>query len=87
VYQVRILDEASRELERLDKPIAQRIVERLRWLGTNVGRIKLQALAGDLAGFYKFRVGDYRIIYEIIDAEQTILIHVIGHRREIYRRR
>jgi len=86
VYHVQILEEASRELERLDKPIAQRIVGRLRWLGTNIGQIKLEALAGELAGFYKLRVGDYRIIYEIIGAEETILIHAIGHRREIYRR-
>ena len=86
MYHVQILEEASRELERLDKPIAQRIVGRLRWLGTNIGQIKLEALAGELAGFYKLRVGDYRIIYEIIGAEETILIHAIGHRREIYRR-
>ena len=86
MYHVQILEEASRELERLDKPIAQRIVGRLRWLGTNIGQIKLEALAGELAGFYKLRVGDYWIIYEIIGAEETILIHAIGHRREIYRR-
>ena len=86
MYHVQILEEGSRELERLDKPIAQRIVGRLRWLGTNIGQIKLEALAGELAGFYKLRVGDYRIIYEIIGAEETILIHAIGHRREIYRR-
>ncbi len=42
---------------------------------------------GDLAGLYKLRVGDYRVIYEVLWDEETIVIHAIGHRREIYRRR
>jgi hypothetical protein len=42
---------------------------------------------GDLAGLYKLRVGDYRIIYEVLWDEETIVIHAVGHRREIYRRR
>lgn len=41
----------------------------------------------DLAGFYKLRVGDYRVIYEILHEEQMIVIHEVGHRREIYRKR
>ena len=41
---------------------------------------------GDLIGLYKFRIGDYRVIYEIVHDEKTIVIHAIGHRREIYRK-
>jgi len=87
VYNVRILETASRELERLDKPIGRRIVKRIDWLAMNLDTIRLEALSGDLAGFYKLRVGDYRVIYEVLWEEQTIVIHAIGHRREIYRRR
>jgi len=49
--------------------------------------IRLEALTGELAGLYKLRVGDYRVIYEVLWEEETIVIHAIGHRREIYRRR
>jgi len=87
VYNVRILETASRELERLDKPIGRRIDKRIDWLAMNLDTIRLEALSGDLAGFYKLRVGDYRVIYEVLWEEQTIVIHAIGHRREIYRRR
>jgi mRNA interferase RelE/StbE len=36
---------------------------------------------------YKFRIGDYRVVYEILYAEKMIVIHQIGHRSEIYRGR
>ena len=39
------------------------------------------------AGLYNLRVGDYRVLYEILHGEQTIVIHAIGHRRDIYRKR
>ena len=87
MYYVRILDSAIRELARLDKPVGRRIVERINWLALRVDEIRLEPLKGELAGLYKLRVGDYRVIYEILHEEQTIVIHAIGQRREIYRRR
>ena len=45
------------------------------------------SLVDDLTGLYKLRIGDYRVVYEILHAEEIIVIHLIGHRREIYRRR
>ena len=86
-FRARLLDAAARDLARLDKPEARRIVQRINWLAANLGMVKPEALSGDLAGFYKLRVGDFRVIYEMLDAEQILLVHAIGHRREIYRRR
>jgi mRNA interferase RelE/StbE len=85
MYDIRIQDAAVRELGRLDTVIGRRIVSRIRWLAENVDDIKPESLTGELAGFYKLRVGDYRIIYEILRVEQIIVVHMIGHRREIYR--
>ena len=86
MYRIRILDAATRELARLDNPTGRRVVERIKWLAANLDDLDPQALTGDLAGFYKLRVGDYRVLYEILQDEQTIVIHKIGHRREVYRR-
>jgi mRNA interferase RelE/StbE len=86
-YRIRILGIASRELEQLDKPLGHRVVQRINWLATNPDAIRLEALTGDLAGLYKLRIGDYRVIYEVLWDEKIIVIHAIGHRREIYRRR
>jgi len=87
VYRVRMLRPATRDLCRLDAPTARRIVERLNWLVANVGSTRHEALAGDLAGFLKLRVGDYRVVCELLDDERTILVHAIDHRRRIYRER
>jgi mRNA interferase RelE/StbE len=86
MYSLRLLKPAVRELEQLDPPTAQRIVERLDWLADNLDKIKPKALSGKLRGLYKLREGDYRIIYQILRKENTILVHAIGHRGEIYRK-
>jgi mRNA interferase RelE/StbE len=86
MYQVRILDAASRELSRLDKQTGLRIVRRIRWLAENLDSIRPIALKGELAGLYKLRVGDYRVLYEVLRSEAVIVVHLIGHRREIYER-
>ena len=87
MYHIRVLEEASRELARLDKRVGRRIAERINWLAANLDSIRPEALTGDLIGLYKLRVGDYRVIYEVIRNEKTIVIHAVGHRREIYRKR
>jgi mRNA interferase RelE/StbE len=44
------------------------------------------ALKGDELGqFWKYRLGDYRVIAEILDQEIRIVVVRIGHRREVYR--
>jgi mRNA interferase RelE/StbE len=85
MYVLRFLKPASRWLERHDKAVATRIVRRLRWLAENLDDINPEPLKGDLRGLYKLREGDYRIVYEIIRAERVIMVHLIGHRREIYK--
>lgn len=85
MYQVRILEAAARQLAGLDPVMARRIVKRVRWLAQNLEEIQLEALAGDLAGLDKLRIGDYRVLYEILHADEIIVVHLIGHRREIYR--
>jgi len=86
-YGIRILGSAARELARLDKPLARRVVERIRWLAENLDAVRPEALTGDLAGLFKLRVGDHRVIYELLRDERLMVIHAIGHRREVYRKR
>ena len=79
---------AARELEKLDPEAAQRLLRFLRDRvvplddACSIG----QALKGARFGeFWKYRVGDYRLIVHIEDAEKLILVLRIGHRREVYR--
>jgi mRNA interferase RelE/StbE len=84
MYKVELLLPAISDLRRLDKLVAQRIVNKLRWLAENFESIKPEALVGPLKGLSKLRVGDYRVIYEADRENRLITIHVIGHRGEIY---
>jgi mRNA interferase RelE/StbE len=59
----------------------------VRWLAENLGEANMEALTGGFEGLFKLRVGDHRVVYELLHEEQLIIIHMIGHRREIYRRR
>ncbi|MEX1138549.1 MAG: type II toxin-antitoxin system RelE/ParE family toxin [Bacteroidota bacterium] len=58
----------------------------MQWLAQNLDSTKLFPLKGDLKGLYKYREGSYRILFEIAKNERTIVIHNIGHRRDIYKR-
>lgn len=78
---------AERELAKLPAQDAKRILrflhERVRPLANprNIG----EALKGPLGGFWKYRVGDFRIIAAIEDHKVKILIVRIGNRRDVYR--
>lgn len=61
-------------------------MKRLSLLTERFESIRPEPLAGELAGFYKLRVGDYRVVYEVIRVEHAIMVHRIGHRRDIYRK-
>ena len=87
MYTVRILKAAARELERLDQVVGHRVAQRIQWLAENVEKIKLERLKGDLAGLYRLREGNYRIIYQLLRKEKAIIIHSIGHRRDVYRQK
>ena len=85
MYSIRLLRDANQDLTRLDKPVAKRIVRKLRWLADNLNDLSPEPLKGGFSGLYKLRQGDYRIIYEILRSEEIIVVHLIGHRREVYK--
>jgi mRNA interferase RelE/StbE len=41
-------------------------------------------LVGNLSDFYRIRVGDYRIVYEIIDETVTVEVIRVSHRKDVY---
>jgi mRNA interferase RelE/StbE len=86
-YAFRWRERAVVQLRAIPQPAALTILQALALLGDDPRRS--DANAKKLAGYedrYRLRVGDYRIIYEVIDRELIILILGVGHRREIYRR-
>lgn len=87
VWQVSFSPAAERTLARLDRTAQAEI---LRYLKTRIATAENprrfgKALTGGLAGLWRYRVRDYRIICQIEDRLVTVLVLDIGHRREIYR--
>lgn len=87
-WRIEFHPQAEKELAKLDRAVARRI---LRFLRDRVGSVEDprslgEALKGPEVGrFWKYRVGDYRLICDIQDQRVTILVVRIGHRRDVYR--
>lgn len=82
-WTVEFLPAAAKELKALDRTVAARIVRTLeeRIAATDDPR----TLVGEHAGFWRWRIGDYRLIARIDDRRITVLVVRIAHRREVYR--
>jgi len=85
-YSVEFKPEAERELAKFDKSVAQRIMNKIKWLAENFERIFHERLKeGKFEDMFKLRVGDYRVIYSVDREKRIITVHLVGHRSEIYR--
>lgn len=87
-WRIEFEDAALKELAKLDKPVARRILAFLRERVSQLDdpRSVGEALKGSKLGvFWKYRVGDYRIIANIEDGALRILVLKVGNRRYVYR--
>lgn len=87
-WKVELDEEVGRELAKLDPQVSRRILKFLfeRVATLDDPRSIGEALKGSKLGeFWKYRVGDYRIISSIEDRALRILVVKIGNRREVYR--
>ncbi|MEP7355720.1 MAG: type II toxin-antitoxin system RelE/ParE family toxin [Anaerolineales bacterium] len=85
MYQIVLEARARSQFRKLDKSIAQRILEKLNWLAENADSLELQALAGPWAETFKLRIGSYRVIYILDRPKQTIVVVHVAHRSEVYK--
>lgn len=83
-FNVEFSREALESLSRLDKPVAQRILDRIKWLNQHHEDVIHKALTGKLKGAFKLRVGDYRVIYELNYKTSVLIVRLIAHRSEVY---
>lgn len=84
MYHVQFTPTATDDLSRLNKPIAQRILTKIRWLAENFDLLTPKPLTGQWEGVFKLRVGDYRVLYTFDKAKTSITVHFVRHRREVY---
>ena len=88
-WKVELDEAAEHELDKLDPQVARRILSFLfdRVAKLDDPRSIGEALKGSkLGAFWKYRVGDYRIIADIEDSALRVLVVRVGNRREVYRK-
>ena len=87
-WRIEVSETAEKQLAKLDQPVAKRLrsVLRERLASLDDPRSIGQALRGsELGEFWKYRVGDWRLICQIKDAKILITVVRLGNRREVYR--
>jgi mRNA interferase RelE/StbE len=79
-------EEAAEALAGLDKAVRERIVSYLdgRIIGSGNPRSAGKALKGKLATYWRYRIGDYRVLCLIDDGRLTVLVVDAGHRSNVY---
>lgn len=87
MYRVEFTASAVKQLRKLDKQTL-RVIKN--WVIKNLvdtpdPRLHGKALTGNLAGVWRYRVGDYRLFADIKDSIVTVEFFEVAHRREIYR--
>ena len=82
-YSVQIKGSAAKELARLPRDARERLIDAIDRLGEEP--LAGNVLKGGLRGLRRLRVGDYRIVYEVLDDELVVLVIRVAHRREAYR--
>ena len=82
-YSIRIKRSAQGELAAIPEPTRTRLTDAIDGLAAQPQAG--QSLKGALRGLRRLRVGDYRIVYELLDDELVILVIRVAHRREAYR--
>ena len=82
-YKVLIKRSAAKEIGDLPLRDRRRVVSRIRSLGSRPRPHGCEKLSGQ--DRYRIRQGDLRILYEIDDREQLVMVVKIGHRRDVYR--
>jgi mRNA interferase RelE/StbE len=87
-WKIEYADSVRDQLRKLDKPVARRILDFMdeRFANLEDPRSVGEALkSARLGSFWKYRVGDYRVVASIEDGAVRILVVRIGNRREVYR--
>lgn len=85
MYKVAYLDSVEEDLKKLDKSTIKKILNRIETYLVCDPKSLGKALKGDFQGYWRYRWGDYRVIYKIAEREILILVLRISNRKDVYR--
>ena len=83
-YKLLFDDKVLKDLKKIDKHWQKKILELIKTKlieNPYIGK----KLVGDLSSYYRYRIHDYRVIYEILEDEIVLVIIKIKHRKDVYK--
>lgn len=83
-YRVELKPSAASQVRKLERGVQKRILAKLDQLRDNPKPSGVQKMVG-AADLYRVRVGDYRIVYTIVDDQLLVLVLAVGDRKDVYR--
>lgn len=84
IYSVEFTSASAKQVRKLPRPARERLLDAIEDLQDNPGPHGARKLVGeDLA--WRIRIGDYRVIYEVVDTRLLVTVIRAAHRREVYR--
>jgi mRNA interferase RelE/StbE len=86
-WTIKLTTSAEKELDKLDRGEAKRILKYLSERVTLDPRALGEPLQGALSEFWRYRVGNYRVLCLLVDAEIQLMVVRLGHQREVYRKK
>jgi mRNA interferase RelE/StbE len=78
------LDQVEQDLRKLDKSVIRKILSRIETYLAKDPKELGKPLTGEFQGYWRYRWGDYRVIYKISEREILILVLRISHRKDVY---
>ncbi len=86
-WRVEFTTEAEKDFASLEKSARRRILEKLEWFSENFSGIFPTFLTGEYRNYFKLRVGDYRIFYNVAWEKYMLIIRYIDHRSKAYKKK
>lgn len=85
MHKVVYLDQVEDDLKKLDKPVVRKILVRIETYLAQDPKGLGKQLTGEFQGYWRYRWGDYRVIYKMSEREILITVLRISHRKEVYK--
>ena len=83
-YEVTFTTAAAKQISRLPKPIRERVLDVIESLAVDPRPPGSSKLVGERTA-WRVPIGDYRVIYDLVESELTVVVVRAAHRREVYR--
>jgi mRNA interferase RelE/StbE len=82
-YRLTYSSDVLKDLTSLDPSMAQRLLDKTKWIASNVDNLRHEPIAPDLPGLSKYAVEDWRVFYSIDKIDHLVEIHGLVHRKEL----